>query len=76
MKVDPVYILQNVIELKRRATDTAYFIYRKPCDRAPFVWESCHSFEQAKERAEWLAERDVDEYQVYDPRKGEIVFKA
>jgi len=69
-------ILESVIELKSRKVDTAYFIYRKPCDREQFLWETCENLEKAQQRATWLAERDADEYQVYDPRKHEIVFKA
>lgn len=69
-------ILDSVIELKRRKSDSAYYIYRKPCDREQFLVESCEGLEIAQERARWLAERDIDEFHVFDPRMGQIVFKA
>jgi hypothetical protein len=75
-KADPVSIMIEVIDLRIEPPDTRYHIYRKPCDREHFLVESCDGRQKAEERATWLAERDVDEFHVYDPREHRIVFKA
>jgi hypothetical protein len=73
-ETDPVQIMINVVDLKATRVGHDYYIYRKPAGREPFLWESVIGLEAARRRAQWLAERDADEYQVYDPRANDFVF--
>lgn len=74
-KADPVRMMIETINLLVDAPGTRYLIYRKPCDREPFIWESVDGLEEAERKAQWHAQRDVDEYHVYDPRQHRIISK-
>jgi hypothetical protein len=74
--VQPLEILTNVIEMKRRRVDNCFCVYRKPPDREPFLVELVDGLGPTIERANWHAERCPDEFWVYDPRGARIVHRT